>query len=537
MKRGDWRSDVLAGATVALVGLPQCLAYATMSGLPPAYGLSTAIVPGLVAAIAGRSRYVITGPTNTTGLLVLGALLPFLGTNGLLLPEGLAWLATLTLLCGLLRILFALGGGAALVRFIPESVLAGFTIGVGILIAVMQLDEALGLPPVAGAGLWQEYGGLSDHLASASPSPLAMGVTIACIAAVALGRRLSRRLPGALLVVAGAALAAWALGLDASSGLPLISDRTSMAGGWPPGALPDVRPHVLGALLLPAAAIGLLGTLELMVSVRADDSRPPMRREIVAQGLANIAGAFASAFPASASLTRSALLRFAEPYSRAGAALAALLTLPVLFLGTAAIAFIPQAALAGVLFITAANMVWHPALARMWGASGVSRLLLVATAVSTLVMPLHWAVFVGAGLGLVIHLARTSTPRVRALTFRDERLVPADPGVATDVVVLEVSGTVHYAAADPLIDELNGQLPPAARLVILDLSHAHELRFTGLRALEWWAAGLARRGIAVRLSGVTPAVRDLLQGAGSHLPFTMSDPEPGRSAWNSYRQA
>lgn len=536
MKTGDWRADVLAGATVALVGLPQCLAYATMSGLPPAYGLSTAIVPGLVAAAAGRSRYVITGPTNTTGLLVLGALLPFLGTNGLLLPEGLAWLATLTLLCGLLRILFALGGGAALVRFIPESVLAGFTIGVGILIAVMQLDEALGLPAVAGAGLWEEYRGLSGHLAAASPSPLAMSVTMACIAAVALGRRLWRRLPGALIVVAAAALAAWAFGLDASSGLPLISDRTSMAGGWPAGALPDLRPQVMGALLLPAAAIVLLGTLELMVSVRADDSRPPMRREIVAQGCANIAGAFAAAFPASASLTRSALLRFAEPGSRAGAALAAVMTLPVLLAGAAVIAFIPQAALAGVLFITAASMVWHPALVRMWGASWVSRLLLVATASSTLVMPLHWAVFVGAGLGMIIHLARTSTPRVRALTFKDERLVPADADAATDVVVLEVSGTVHYAAADPLIDELNCQLPPAARVVIVDLSHAHELRFTGLRAIEWWAKGLESRGIELRLAGVTPEVRDLLEGAGSALSYTEWDPVPGRSAWNSSRQ-
>ena len=128
-----------------------------------------------------------------------------------------------------------------------------------------------------------------------------------------MGRRLWRAVPGALLVVAAAALAAWALGLDGSIGLPLISDRTTVGAGWPAGALPDLRPDVIGALLVPAAAIVLLGTLELMVSVRADESRPVMRREIAAQGFANIAGAFASAFPASASLTRSALLRFAEP--------------------------------------------------------------------------------------------------------------------------------------------------------------------------------------------------------------------------------
>lgn len=536
MKTGDLRADVLAGTTVALVGLPQCLAYATMSGLPPAYGLATAIVPGLVAAAAGRSRFVITGPTNTTGLLVLAALVPFLGTNGLLQPEGLGWLATLTLLCGVLRLLFAWTGGAMLLRFVPESALAGFTIGVGILIAAMQMDEALGLAPVAGAGLWDQYRGLSNQLSAAPPSTLAVGVTAACIAGVAMGRRLWRAVPGALLVVAAAALAAWALGLDGSTGLPLISDRTTVGAGWPAGALPDLRPDVIGALLLPAAAIVILGTLELMVSVRADESRPVMRREIVAQGVANIAGTFASAFPASASLTRSALLRFAEPRSRAGAALAALLTLPVLLFGSTAIAFIPQAALAGVLFITAASMVWHPSVGRMWRASAVSRLLLVVTTVSTLIFPLHWAVFVGAALGLIVHLARTSAPRVRALMFDDETLVPLAVEAGPDAVVLEVSGSVHYAAVDSLIEDAQRLVPRSARLVILDLSHAHELRFTGLRGLEWLGADLEKRGVRLRLAGVSPEVRDLLERAGSALPYTMWDPVPGKSALASYRE-
>ena len=104
-------------------------------------------------------------------------------------------------------------------------------------------------------------------------------------------------------------------------------------------------------------------------------------------------------------------------------------------------------------------------------------------------------------------------------------------------VVLEISGSVHYAAAEALLEEVGRHVPPGARLVIVDLSHAHELRFTGLRAIEWWAADLAKRGTELRLAGVTPEVRDLLQGSGSHLPYTMWDPEPGRSALTSYREA
>ena len=145
--------DLQAGLTVALVGLPQCLAYALLSGLPPAYGLSTAVVAGLVAAVVGRSAQVVTGPTNTTGLLILAALTPFLGANGLLAQGGLPALATLTLLVGAIRLAAAALGGAQLVRFLPESVLVGFTAGAGILIVAMQLDEALGLSGVRAHGL------------------------------------------------------------------------------------------------------------------------------------------------------------------------------------------------------------------------------------------------------------------------------------------------------------------------------------------------------------------------------------------------
>jgi SulP family sulfate permease len=131
---------------VALVALPQAIAYAMLAGVPPVYGLSTAAVAAFLAAVLGKSRQVATGPTTTTGLLILGAITPYLGENGLVRPEHLSVLATLTLLAGAIRLIVTFGGAAHLVRFIPESVLVGFTAGAGMLIGGMQLDEALGLP-------------------------------------------------------------------------------------------------------------------------------------------------------------------------------------------------------------------------------------------------------------------------------------------------------------------------------------------------------------------------------------------------------
>lgn len=528
MKRpASLNADLLAGLTVALVGLPQCLAYALMSGLPPAYGLSTAVVAGLVAALLGRSTQVVTGPTNTTGLLTLAALLPFLGENGLLAPAGLPALASLTLLVGLIRIVAALLGGAHLIRFLPESVLVGFTAGAGILIGSMQLDEALGLPAVRGSGLVSELQGIVSSLAGVRlPAVL---LTLATVAAVALGRRWSRRVPFALLAVAAAAGLAWSLGLGGASGLPLVSDRAGIPSGWPAGALPALQPNLLQGFLVPASAIVLLGTLELAVTARAQGGRPDMRREILAQGWANVVGAFAASFPASASLTRSALLRLGGARTRLAAGAGALFTLPILLFAGPFVGYIPQASLAGILFVTAYAMLDRDAMRRLWRASGETRLLLVVTLVATLVLPLEWAILLGCGTGLVIHLANTSAPRLRLLRPEGERLVPVSSGAVPETVVLEVSGDLHYAAVPPFVSATEQLVPEGVRAVVLDLSHAHQIRFTALRAFEQLAEQLGRQGAALWLAGVDQDTRDLIERSGSPLAFVPAEAEPGLS--------
>lgn len=519
--------DLVAGLTVALVGLPQCLAYAMMSGLPPAYGLATAAVPGLVAAMIGRSAQVVTGPTNTTGLLILSTLTPFLADNGLVAPNGLPLVASLALVCGMVRLVGALAGGAALVRFLPESVLVGFTAGAGILIGVMQLDEALGLPPLRGVGLRGEIEGLASLLRSGqAPAAPAVLVTAVMVGIVVVGQRLSRRLPAALLGVVGAGLYAWLLDLDAARGLPLVRDRARVPFGWPEAVLPSMDPFLLHDLLIPAIAISLLGTLELAVCARADGGRPDMRREILAQGWANVAGAFTGAFPASASLTRSALLRLGGAQGRLAAASAALFVVPILLFAMPFVGWIPQPTLAGILFVTAYRMVDHRALRRIWRASVETRILLAVTLSCTLVLPLEWAVLVGAGLGLAIHLANTSRPRLRLLRPEGGRLIPVTGHERPDLVVVEVSGALHYAAVEPFLTQLQDLVPRSAMTVVLDLAHAHEVRFTAVRALEWLADELAREGRELRLSGVSVELQNLLRRTGSGLSASASSPAP-----------
>ena len=527
-KAAAWlRGDLVAGLTVALVGLPQCLAYALLSGLPPAYGLSTAVAAGLVAAALGHSAQVVTGPTNTTGLLILAALTPFLGANGLLAESGLPALATLTLLVGAIRLVAALVGGAQLVRFLPESVLVGFTAGAGILIATMQLDEALGLSGVRAHGLVSELTAVGSGVSAVGWPALATSVATAAL--VLLGRRLSPRVPVALLCVVVGTAAAAVFGLGQAMGLPLVGERSLVPTGWPPGAWPSLDPALVERLLVPASAIVLLGTLELTVTARAGGARASMKREIVAQGWANVASALSAGFPASASLTRSALLRTGGARTRLAPAAAALFTLPILLFASRFVGDIPEACLAGVLFATAWRMLDRDAMRRLWRASAETRLLLLLTLVATLVLPLEWAVLIGSGAGLVIYLANTSAPRLRLLRPAAGRLVPIAPGESPQAVVLEVSGNLHYAAVPPFVAEAERLVPPGARLVVVDLSHAHEIRFSALVAFEQLADETARDGGLLWLAGVDPDTQALITRSGSTLRVMPAQAEPGLS--------
>ncbi len=516
--------DVLAGVTVAMVGLPQCLAYALMSGLPPAYGLSTAAVAGLVAAIFGRSAQVVTGPTNTTGLLILAALLPFLDAKGVLRSNALGVLATLTLLAGAIRIVTALAGGAHLIRLIPESVLIGFTTGVAILIAVMQFDEALGIPPTKATGFLSQTAEVIAHWRDVHwPAIL---LTMATAAFVEFGRRWSPRVPFALYAVLAATVAAFFLRID---GLPLVHDRHAMNSGWTPLALPSLDADLLQSLFIPAAAIALLGTMELAITARAGGERPDMRREIFAQGLGNVAAAFGGAFPASASLGRSALLKLSGAKTRLAAASCAVFSGIVLVAGGNLAGWIPQASLAGVLLVIAARMIDWEGMQRLWRASHETRLLLVETFAAALLLPLQWAILLGTGTALVIHIANTSAPRLRVLRREGDALVPLAPDDEAEVVVVEVSGNLHYAAVAPFVEEMEEIVPRSARVLVLDLSHAHEIRFAALRAMEDLAEEMKHDGGELWLAGVDPDFGLLLERSGSTLPWVAETKTPGLS--------
>lgn len=509
--------EIIAGLTITLVGLPQCIAYALMSGVPPAYGLVTAAVPGLIAALVGKSAQIVTGPTNTTGLLVLAAVSPFLGDGGVIGPAALPILATLTLIAGLIRIALAFAGGAAILDFLPESVLTGFTTGAAVLIAAMQIDEGLGLEHVSGGSLFAQAQAVSSAIANGSlPSLAAVGVTVATVVALRVGKRWRPTWVPLMVVIAAAALAA-TFGLDTTRGLPIVADQAPLPLGWPPIAMPSTDLSVWRELALPGLAIVLLGTLEMTVSARAGGAMPDLRREILAQGTANVVGSFVGAFPASASLTRSALLRLGGARTRLAAALSAIFVVPVLLFAAPFANWIPKASLAGVLFVVALGMIDGARVRRMLRVGGETRLMLLVTFAGTLLLPLEWAIVGGAVLALVRHLGEAMNPRIRVFVAGAHGLEPLESGADTDRVVIEVSGSLNYSAIRNFLSQVAAHLPPTVRIVVLDLTHAHHMRYAALVAFERLAADLHQTAGKLILFGVSDEFADYAQRANSSL--------------------
>lgn len=213
---------------------------------------------------------------------------------------------------------------------------------------------------------------------------------------------------------------------------------------------------------------------------------------------------------------------------------AALSLLPILFFGGQAVGYIPQAALAGVLWVTAWSMIKRERMARIWRASLASRHLLIATFLATLILPLEWAIFLGVGLGLLLHLGQNARARVRFWRvgpgLKVEALERLDGLDAQDTLIVEVSGSFHYAAVQQFREELAQELPAQPARVIFDLSHAHHMRFAAVLALEQLHEQLQARGQQLILCGVSEPFGQILSQTDAKVRWFAQSPVPSACA-------
>ena len=523
--RKDARPDAVSGLTVAIMGVPQAMAYALIAGLPPIYGLYTAIVTCVVAALVGSSNHLVTGPTNALCMVILSLTAPLPAKYGLSLFE---IILLLTFLTGLIQLGFGLLRMGTIVRYVSNAVVVGFTAGAGILIATNQLRNIMGVRLDDHAErfhevIWETI----KRIPEINVHALGLGILTALL--VIYLPKVNRRLPGALLGVVITTLVAYLLGWHEESmgdqKVAIVRDIEPISGNLDlfhfPQFLTEPNFELVRELGSGALALALLGLIEAASIARAvaasSGQRLNFTREFVGQGAGNIVGSFFSCFAGSGSFTRTAVCFGSGGRTRMAAVFSAIWTTLTVLLLAGWANYIPKASLAGILVVIAYSMIDKHRLALAWKTSRNSRLILFGTLASTLVLPLEFAIFVGVGLSIVILLRVTGRTKLTQLVPRHgggfEEL-PFQRAAPSPVVTVNMEGALYFAAAEDLDHELLGAITPETRVVVLRMKRLRAVGSTAMAILGHFWELLRRRNIYLVVCGIERELHEAMTHSG-----------------------
>ncbi len=512
------RADAIAGLLGALIVLPQGVAYATLAGLPPQYGLYCAMLPAIVAALWGSSWHQISGPTNSLSLVVFATVSPLAVPQT---PDYITLVLTLALLVGFTQFAMGIARLGTLVNFISHTVIVGFTAGAGLLIIAGQLKNFFGVDVPAGASFFASVRTFGSEIASVDPAVTATGA-ITLLTAVA-AKRLLPRIPDMIVAMIAGSVFGYALTRFAAAQIPTVG---ALPSGVPQLSFPSVDPEVWRQLMPAALALTVLGLTEAVSIARAIAVKSGQRidgnQEFIGQGLSNVVGAFSSAYPSSGSFNRSGVNYEAGAKTPLAAVLSALLLIIVLLLVAPLAAFLPLAVMAALLFIVAWGLIDFSEMRRIARTNRGDLLVLAVTFVATLTIALEFAIFVGVLASLLVYLQRTTHPRVTRVLPQagtpQRRFVRVAEGAALcpQLDILRVEGSLFFGAVEHVRDELaaNRALRPAVRHCLLVCSGVNFIDVAGCELLAQEAKLARDAGVALYLCNVRLPVRDSLKRGG-----------------------
>jgi SulP family sulfate permease len=504
------RGEVAAALTVAVVAVPQSVAYAGLAGMPLVTGLYAIFLPTLLSAMFSASTRLSTGPSALTSVLV-GASLMGLAEPGSAHWVGLAvWLAILS---GAAQ--FAVGASRAawMLNLVSSPVLTGFTQAAALLIIASQLPALLGLA-----------GPLATLLQGAGVSPESLAFGGGALAALLLAKRFTPRLPAVLLVVAASAVISSAIGYAA---------RGKVIGALPQGLPSLYLPGLpswdsLMTLFVPALVIALVSSLEMAASAKIESQREGKRwdasQDLIGQGVGKLVSALCGSFPTSASFSRAALTLYAG--ARSGWATAAMtaIVLAVLLWLTPALYHVPQAVLAAIVIAAVASLLKPASLPALWRIDRVEAVTaLVTFAVTLLTAPrIYWGVLTGVLMGLAYFLYHRLHPRIIEVglhpdgSLRDRHLWHL-PTLAPDLYALRMDSGLDFASASALeravVEQLAAQ--PDTRHVALFAQPINRIDATGVETFVQLRRLLEERGVTLHISGIKLPVEQVLRRAGA----------------------
>ncbi|MDB9803428.1 sulfate permease, partial [Candidatus Thioglobus sp.] len=406
------KADFFAGLTGAIIVLPQSVAFATIAGMPPEYGLYTAMVIPIVAALFGSSFHLVSGPTTAISIVVFAAVSKYAEPGS---AEFVSLALTLTFLAGVYQLVFGLAKFGMLVNFVSHNVVIGFTAGAALLIASSQIPYIVGIDIPRGEDFLNTWFDIYTGVGEFNIYLLIVGLGTLVTAIVV--KILKPKFPNLLIGMLVGGLLAFYLGGFTDS----IKTVGAMPAYFPPLSTPDFSLNSLKALAPEAFAIALLGLIEASSIGRSIATKSNQRinanQEFIGQGTSNIVGSFFSSYASSGSFTRSGVNFESGARTPLSAILAALFLMAIVFLVAPLISYLPLAAMAGVILLVAYNLIDFKNIKKTFTYSKSESVIFTATFLATLLFELEFAIYLGVLLSLMLFIAKTSTPDVHTLAF------------------------------------------------------------------------------------------------------------------------
>lgn len=516
--RDTLRADLIAGLTGAVIVLPQGVAFAMIAGMPPEYGLYTAIVPAIIAALFGSSFHLISGPTTAISIVVFSTVSPMAEPGS---AAFITLVLTLTFIAGVIQLGLGLARMGTLVNFVSHTVVVAFTAGAAILIATSQLKHFFGVEIPRGESFAHTWYDLIRLIPEANLYVVAIAATT--LIAALLFKRLLPRWPNMLLAMIVGGLLSLVVDGEAH-GVRLVGE---LPAHLPPLSLPDFSFQTLRHLAPGALAVAMLGLVEAVSIARSVATRSQQRingnQEFIGQGLANIVGSFFSSYASSGSFTRTGVNYTAGARTPMAAIAAAVSLALILLLIAPLTAYLPIPAMAGVLLLVAYNLIDFHHIKSIVKASRAESSVLAVTFFSTLFLHLEFAIYVGVMLSLVLYLSRTSRPRVTTLAPDPNEVKHplvdvsrAHLAECPQLRIVRLEGSLFFGAVDHVagaFQNMTEQDPERRHFLVV----GNAINFVDVAGAEWLvqeSRRLERMGGSLVLTSVKPAVCDFLTDGG-----------------------
>ena len=508
------RADLIAGLTGAIIVLPQGVAFAMIAGLPPEYGLYTAIVTPIVAALFGSSLHLISGPTTAISIVIFSSIRPFADAGS---AEFIRLTLTLTFMAGVYQLAFGLARMGTLVNFVSHSVVVGFTAGASILIATSQLKHVLGMNMPGGESFLNTRMNILGAIENMNLYVLFVAI-IAFVCAF-LFKIYRPRWPGLLFAMVIGSLASLLVAGE-SHGVRLMGELPRQL---PPLSVPNFSFSTLRQLAPAALAIALLGLIEALSIARSISTHSQQyidgNQEFIGQGLSNIVGCFFSSYASSGSFTRSGINYHAGAMTPLSAVSSSVFLALILLLVAPLTAYLPIPAMGGIIVLVAYNLIDFYHIRRIFKASKQEMAVLLTTFFATLFLELEFAIFAGVLLSLILYLSRTAHPRIVNLAPNPDASRPRLSRAQEECPqfkIVRIDGSLFFGAVNHVQDflrEIDKKSTYKRHVLII----ASGINFIDVAGAEMLANESQRRRKlrgGLYLCGLKREVKEVLQRGG-----------------------